>query len=156
MKQNPTRVDLLKHYQAIIAEYNQDKDEAEIQRVFEELLKTHDALNNEEVRYIREGFKDENALAVFDLLAKYKTRITKSDIGKIKTVAQSLMDALTEQQSVLANLRDRASTQAQMKVAIIDQLLANMPDDYSSEEIEARADVVFRYALQQIHYASLH
>ncbi len=47
-----------------------DKDDAEIQRVFEELFKTHDALNYEEKRYIREGFKDDKSLAVFDLLSK--------------------------------------------------------------------------------------
>ncbi|MDD5461004.1 MAG: HsdR family type I site-specific deoxyribonuclease [Methylococcales bacterium] len=155
LKQNPTRVDLLKRYQDIIAEYNQDKDEAEIQRVFEELIKTHDALDTEEKRYIREGFKDEKALAVFDLLSKDKDSITKNDIAKIKKVAQELMDALIEQQKIWGNLRDRASSQAQMKVAIIDQLLAGMPDDYSNEDIETRADVVFQY-VQQLQYATVH
>jgi type I restriction enzyme, R subunit len=71
-------------------------------------------------------------------------------------VAQELMDKLVEQQHILGNLRDRASSQAQMKVAIIDQLLAGMPDYYSNEDIEARADVVFQYVQQQIQYATVH
>jgi len=156
LKLNPTRIDLLKRYQEIIAEYNQDKDDAEIQRVFEELFKTHEALNDEEKRYIREGFKDDKALAVFDLLSKDVDTITKSDITKIKKVAQDLMDVIAQHQQVLGNLRDKASSQAQMKAAIIDQLLAGMPDDFSNEDIEARADVVFQYVQQQMQHTTVH
>ncbi|MGZ4991862.1 MAG: type I restriction enzyme endonuclease domain-containing protein, partial [Methylobacter sp.] len=150
------RIDLLKRYQDIIAEYNQDKDEAEIQRVFEELIKTHDALDDEAKRYIREGFKDDKALAVFDLLSKDKDAITKNDLGKIKKVAQELMEVLAEQQKIMGSLRDRASAQAKMKMAIIDQLLADMPDDYSEKDIEVRADEVYQYLQQQIQYSMLH
>jgi type I restriction enzyme R subunit len=155
LKQNPTRIDLLKRYQEIITEYNQDKNEAEIQRVFEKLIKTYDALDAEEIRYIREGFKDEKALAIFDLLSKDKDAITKNDLAKIKKVAQELMNTLVEQQQVLGNMRDKASSQAQIKAAIIDQLLAGMPDDYSNEDIEARADVVYQY-VRQVHASTLH
>ncbi|MGZ4995952.1 MAG: type I restriction enzyme endonuclease domain-containing protein [Methylobacter sp.] len=147
---------MLKRYQDIIAEYNRDKDEAEIQRVFEELIKTHDALDDEAKRYMREGFKDDKALAVFDLLSKDKDAITKNDLGKIKKVAQELMEVLAEQQKIMGSLRDRASAQAKMKMAIIDQLLADMPDDYSEKDIEVRADEVYQYLQQQIQYSMLH
>ena len=156
LKLNPTCVDLLKRYQDIIAEYNQDKDEAEIQRVFEELIKTHNALDAEAIRHVREGFKDDKALAVFDLLAKDKDSITKADLSKIKKVAQELMDTLVEQQKILGKLRDRATSQAQMKAAIIDKLLAGMPEEYSNEDIESRADGVFQYVQQQMQYSTLH
>jgi len=156
LKENPTRVDLLKRYQEIIAEYNKDKDDAEIQRVFEELFRTHEALNYEEKRYIREGFKDEKSLAVFDLLSKDIESLTKADLAKIKKVAQDLMDTIVQQQQVMGNLRDRASSQAQMKVAIIDQLLAGMPDDFSNDVINARAEVVFQYVQQQMQNTTLH
>ncbi|MCQ8103753.1 hypothetical protein NP590_06520 [Methylomonas sp. SURF-2] len=82
-------------------------------------------------------------MAVFDPLSKDKDAITQHDLSKIKKMARELMDSLIEQQQILGNLRDRASSQAQMKVAIIDQLLVRMPDDYSNDDIEARADVVF-------------
>jgi len=61
-----------------------------------------------------------------------------------------------QHQQVLGNLRDKASTQAQMKAAIIDQLLAGMPDDFSNEDIEARADVVFQYVQQQMQFTTVH
>ncbi len=38
-----------------------------------------------------------------------------------------------------------------MKAAIIDRLLEGMPVGYSSEDIEARAEVVFLYVQQQMH-----
>ncbi len=66
---NPSRIDLYKRYQEIIAEYNHDKDDAEIQRVFDDLLKLHDSLDYEEKRYVREGFKSDQELAVYDLLS---------------------------------------------------------------------------------------
>ena len=97
MEQNPSRIDLYKRYQEIIADYNKDKDDAEIQRVFDDLMTLHDSLDLEEQRYIREGFKTEKELAVFDLLSKDKTSITKGDIDKIKKVAQELMARAAQQ-----------------------------------------------------------
>ena len=50
MEQNPSRIDLYKRYQEIIADYNKDKDDAEIQRVFDDLMTLHDSLDLEEQR----------------------------------------------------------------------------------------------------------
>ena len=154
LAQNPSRIDLYKRYQEIIAEYNRDKDAAEIQRVFDDLMKLHDSLDYEEKRYVREGFKNEKALAVYDLLSKDKASITKSDIDKIKKVVQQLMDTVETRRHEMGDLRDRASVQAQMKVTIINRLLEGMPDGYSSEDIESRAEVVYQYVQQQM--SSIH
>ena len=149
---NPTRVDLYKRYQEIVAEYNQDKDDAEIQRVFDRLMKVHDELDQEEQRYIREGFKTEKELAVFDLLSKDKASITKADIEKIKQVAQTLMAAVDLRLKEMGDLRDRASAQARMKAAIIDRLLDGMPDEYSNEDIESRAEIIYQYIERQVQH----
>lgn len=156
MRINPSRIDLYKRYQEIIAEYNRDKDDAEIQRVFEDLMKLHDSLDQEEHRYIREGFNSEKELAVFDLLSKDDADITKSDIAKIKKVAQELMATIEKRLHEMGDLRDRASVQAQMKAAIIDRLLEGMPDDFSSDDIEARAEIIFQYVQQQMSSAAVH
>jgi len=156
LAQNPCRIDLYQRYQEIIAEYNRDKDAAEIQRVFDDLFKLHDSLDVEEKRYVREGFKNDKELAVYDLLSKDKSSITKSDIDKIKKVVQLLMETVEVRRHEMGDLRDRASAQAQMKVAIIDKLLEGMPDGYSSEDIESRAEVVYQYVQQQIHSAHVH
>lgn len=152
--QNPSRIDLYKRYQEIIAEYNHDKDAAEVQRVFDALLKLHDSLDQEEQRYVREGFKSEKELAVYDLLSKDKTSITKGDIDKIKKLVQLLMDTVETLRHEIGDLRDRVSAQAQMKVAIIDRLLEGMPDGYSTEDIESRVEVVYQYV--QLQMSSMH
>lgn len=148
LMQNPSRIDLYKRYQEIIAEYNKDKDDAEIQRVFDDLMTLHDMLDQEEHRYIREGFKTEKELAVFDLISKDIASITKGDIEKIKKVAQELMNTVEMRRQKIGDLRDRASSQAQMKVAIIDHMLKGMPEQFSSEDIEARAEVIYQYYVQ--------
>ncbi|VFB18972.1 hypothetical protein [Pseudomonas fragi] len=67
LRKTPTRVDLYTRYMEIIEEYNRDKDKAEIQKVFDQLLQFHDSLDQEEQRYVREGFSTEKELAVYDL-----------------------------------------------------------------------------------------
>ncbi|MHB0926084.1 MAG: type I restriction endonuclease subunit R [Gallionellaceae bacterium] len=156
LMQNPTRIDLYQRYQEIIAEYNRDKDHAEIQRVFDDLINLHDSLDQEEQRYIREGFKNDKELAVYDLLSKDKASITKGDIAKIKKVVQELMATVEMRRKEMGNLRDRASAQAQMKTAIIDRLLEGMPDGYSSEDIDARAEVVYQYVQGHMHSVHVH
>lgn len=153
---NPGRVDLYLRYQAIIAEYNHDKDDAQIQRVFDDLLKQHEAMNVEERRYVREGFANEKVLAVYDLLSKDKSSMTTADIEKIKKVAGELMATVATRRMEMGDLRNRAAAQAQIKAAIIDRLLADLPDQYSSDDIELRAEVVFQYVQQQLQAALVH
>ena len=156
MKLNPGRIDLYKRYQEIIAEYNRDKDDVAIQRVFDDLIKLHESLDLEEQRYVREGFGSEKELAMYDLLSKDKAEITKGDIAKLKKVAQRLMETVEQRRHEMGDLRDRASVQAQMKAAIIDRLLEGMPDGYSSEDIDTRAAVIFQYVQEQMLSATVH
>jgi len=43
-----------------------------------------------------------------------------------------------------------------MKTEIIDRLLESMPDEYSSEDIQARAGVIYQYVQQQMRSALMH
>jgi type I restriction enzyme R subunit len=156
MRENPERVNFYERYLKIISDFNRDKDDAEIQRVFDDLLRLHDSLDTEERRYLREGFTSNKALAVFDLLSKDKGDIKKSDIDKLKKVAKDLVATIDARRQEMGELRDRASAQARMKAAIIDQLLQGLPEDYSSDDIEARADTVYQYVEAQVHSLAVH
>jgi len=156
LRQNPSRVDLYKRYEEIIQEYNRDKDAAVIQKVFDELLKLHDSLDSEEQRFVREGFSTQKELAVFDLLGKDKADLTKKDIDRLKKVAMDLLSVTQARRSEMGNLRDKASAQAQLKLDIINQLFDGMPDEFSPEDIEARAEVVFRFLQQDAAGRVLH
>ena len=156
MRENPGRVNFYERYLKIISEFNRDKDDAEIQRVFEDLLRMHDSLDTEELRYMKEGFTSNKELAVFDLLSKDKSAITKADMDKLKKVAIDLMATIERRRNEMGDLRDKASAQARMKAAIIDHLLQGLPDDYSSDDIEFRADTVYQYVQTQVHSTALH
>ena len=142
---NPVRVDFYQRYLDIVAEYNSDKDDAEIQRVFEELLRFHDALDTEEQRYVQEGLETEDHLAVFDLLSKNKLKLSKSDREKIKNVSIALLAMLESRKKEMSHLRDRASAQAKLKSAIINELFIGMPDEFTQNDIMTGAESVFQH-----------
>lgn len=132
--------------QQIVAEYNRDKDAAEIQRVFEELARLNDELNIEDQRYIAEGFENEDQRAIYQLLCKEKTDVTPGDIKKIKTVAKELLEKLLGAKNQLQYLRDRAALQAQMKTEIFDYLFDQLPESaYGQDEILSRSQRVFEH-----------
>lgn len=139
------RVDLFARYQKIISEFNRDKDHAEIECMFDSLLDFHSTLDHEQARFTREGLHNEKELAVFDLLSKDKADLSKSAIAKIKAVAVALMANISDRQAQMIRLQDRASTQAQIRNLIIKQMLAGMPDGFSSDEIELRATWVYQH-----------
>jgi len=156
MVMNPTRVDFYLRYQEVITDFNRDKDDAEIQRVFENLMKVHDSLDQEQQRYVREGFSSERELALYDLLSKDKAEVTKGDLDKVKKAAQALMATVEKRRQEMGDLRDRASVQAKMKSAIIDRLLEDLPEKYSQDEIQARGEVIYQYVEQQLQSTSHH
>ncbi len=141
---NPTRVDLYQRYQEIVAEYNRDKDAAEVQKVMDDLFTLNDKLNDEEKRYLREGLDSEAQLAVFDLLQK--DSLTQGDREKIKKVAKDLLNTLASGKLQIDHWREKATAQAQVKAEIIKHLFANLPDDaYDAEEINLKAGAVFAH-----------
>jgi type I restriction enzyme R subunit len=142
LARNPTRVDLYERYEAIVREYNRDKDDAEIQRVFDELNALDSTLNDEERRYLREGLDDEDQLAVFDLLQK--ASLTRGERDRIKTVARELLAKLLAGKLLIDRWREKATAQARVKDEIIKHLFVNLPADaHDAQEIELKAHTVF-------------
>lgn len=141
---NPTRTDLYERYQEIVQEYNKDRDEAEIQCVFDDLTAYNANLDYETRRYVREELDNEEQLAVFDLLQK--DSLSRSERESIKKTAVDLLAKLQDIQSQIDHSREKASAQAQVRAEIIKHLFANMPGDrYSDDEISQKADVLFAH-----------
>ena len=57
-----------------------------------ELMNLANELNNEEQRYVREGFSNDEELSMYDLL--FKDDLTQNDIKKIKEVAVDLLQKI--------------------------------------------------------------
>ncbi len=147
MRQNPSRADLYEKYQAIIDEYNNDKDKVEVQRVFDELNAVNAQLTEEEKRFLREGLDNQQQLAVFDMLQKDK--LSAKEREEVKQVARELMDSLAAGKLRIENFKEKATAQAQIKIEIIDHLLASMPQGlYEDDELNVKADQVFTHLMQ--------
>ena len=149
LAQNPLRTDFQRHYEAIVAEYNRDKDRVTIERTFEALLKLVQELDEEESRALREGL-DEESLAIFDLLRK--PDLNGAEIRRIKQVAVELLRTLKAEKLRVDQWREKESTRDAVHVTIRDFLWSDetgLPaDGYSDDEVEGISDNVFRHVFR--------
>ena len=146
LARNPLRTDFQQHYEAIVAEYNREKDRVTIERTFEELLKFVQELEKEEGRALREGL-DEESLAVFDLLKK--PDLGRPEIERIKKVAKDLLQTLKAEKLRVDQWREKDATQSAVKVAIHDFLYSDetgLPASaYSDDDVTATSEAVFAH-----------
>lgn len=144
--QNPLRTDFQQHYEQIVAEYNREKDRVTIEKTFEALLKFVQDLGEEENRAMREGL-DEESLAIFDLLKK--PELKPAELKRVKAVAVDLLSRLKEEKLKIDQWRDKEATRDSVRLAIRDYLWddkTGLPvDAFPEEEVEARAEEVFRH-----------
>ena len=146
LARNPLRTDFQQHYEAIVTEYNCEKDRVTIERTFEELLKFVQELEKEEGRALREGL-DEESLAVFDLLKK--PDLGRPEIERIKKVAKDLLQTLKAEKLRVDQWREKDATQSAVKVAIHDFLYSDetgLPASaYSDDDVTATSEAVFAH-----------
>ena len=146
---NPLRTDFQRHYEAIVAEYNREKDRVTIERTFEALLKLVKELDEEESRAVREGL-DEESLAIFDLLRK--PDLSGAEIRRIKQVAVELLRTLKSEKLRVDQWREKESTRDAVHIMIRDFLWSDetgLPaDGYSDDEVEGISDNVFQHVFR--------
>lgn len=154
VQRNPSRQrqDLLARYQAIIAEYNQETDRATIEQTFDALMKLLEDLSEEENRAVREGLTEEY-LAVFDLLCAEKDNLDTRTRNRIKTLAQSLIDAIKAQIQPIDNWRDKNATRSQLETFIFNYLWdeeKGLPaDTFAMHEIQPLADRIYLHVYER-------
>ena len=134
LSQNPMRIDYYQRYQEIVEEYNKENKKDEIAVVFENLMKLVDSLDDEQKRYVREGFESDEELTIFDLLCKDKA-LTKEEIKKVKKLSQDILKTVKERIHELDHWRDKEETQSIISVMIRDILWANLPESYDDNSI---------------------
>ena len=144
---NPSRIDYYERYQAIIQNYNAERDRAAIEKAFSDLLDLTNDLDSETERYIREGFENEEQLALFDLLKK--DTLSKEDIKILKASAKDLLKVINKSISDMNNWREKESTRAAMESIIRDTLWGSLPDCYLDELTTYRQKV---YTFVMDHY----
>ena len=109
------------------------------------------SLSEEEKRYVREGFENDEQLTMYDILIK--DDLTKNEIKKIKEVAVELLDKIKEQLATMDHPFEKRETKAAIIVTIRDTLWQKLPESYSDESIDVYKDAVYEYVQQ--HYGGV-
>lgn len=143
MKENPKRVDYYERYQKIIEEYNSEQDRANIEKTFMELMDLASSMNQEEQRYVREGFASDEELSMYDML--FNDDLSKEDIKAIKKVAVDLLSKIKTRISELDHWTDKQETKAEIDNLIRDTLWMELPECYDEIRISEYRQRIYEY-----------
>ena len=144
---NPMRMDYYKKYQQIIADYNREKDRVTVEETFANLVELANSLDAEQKRAAEEGLSDDE-LALFDLL--FKENISKADRERLKQSSKSLLASLQGLIKRMQNWTQNTSTQAEVRVLILDSLWQSLPrPSFSDDETLGLADRIYEYVWQR-------
>lgn len=147
LRNNPSRINFYEEYQRIIQEYNAEQDRASIEKTFMALIDLSKRLDNEERRYVREGFSNDEQLTIFDLL--FKEDLSKPDIDKLKKLSAELLDIVKTRISEIHLWREDPNNCAQIKQLVLETLWSNMPETYSEEAIIEYTEKVYNYVYER-------
>jgi len=126
MAVNPGRVDYYQRYMEIIEQYNAEQDRSTIEKTFMELMQLVQDMTDEQQRYVREGFRNDEELSIYDLL--FSENLSKSDIDKIKKLAVELLEKIKERIAQMDHWTEKDETRATVQNLIRDELYMNIPD----------------------------
>lgn len=70
LRNNPNLINFYEEYQRIIQEYNAEQNRSSIKKTFMALIDLSNSLDQEEKRFVREGFTNDEQLTIYDLLFK--------------------------------------------------------------------------------------
>ncbi|MBQ6670746.1 MAG: type I restriction endonuclease subunit R [Firmicutes bacterium] len=140
---NSDRINYYERYQQIITDYNSEQDHATIEKTFMDLIDLANSLDQEEQRYIREGFSSDEELSMYDML--FKDDLSKADIKKIKEVAALLLQKIKAKIAELDHWTDKQETKATVDNLIRDTLWAELPESYDEISISEYRQRIYEY-----------
>ena len=140
---NPDRINYYERYQQIIDDYNSEQDRATIEKTFMDLMDLANRMNQEEQRYVREGFSSDEELSFYDML--FREDLSKNDIKKLKEVAADLLHKIKDKISKLDHWTDKQETKAAVDNLIRDTLWAELPECYDEVSISGYRQKIYEY-----------
>ena len=140
---NPNRINYYDRYQQIITDYNSEQDRTKIEKTFMDLMNLANSLDEEEQRYVREGFNSDEELSMYDML--FKESLSPNDIKKIKEVAVDLLHKVKSKISELDHWTDKQETKAAVDNLIRDTLWAELPESYDEVSISVYRQKIYEY-----------
>lgn len=140
---NPERINYYERYQQIIDDYNSEQDKATIEKTFMDLMDLANSMNQEEHRYVREGFASDEELSFYDML--FREDLSKNDIKKLKEVAATLLQKIKTKISELDHWTDKQETKATVDNLIRDTLWEELPECYDEVSISVYRQQIYEY-----------
>ncbi len=144
VKQNQERMDYLKRFEELVAEYNAGS--RNVEDFFAELMKLAQALQEEKQRHVREDLSEEE-LAIYDLLIKPEVKLTATDKKKIKAAVRDMLALLKEEKLVL-DWRKYQQYRAAVRVTIKRELDNSLPVAYTKEMYERTCLAVYDHVYE--------
>ena len=108
-----------------------------------ELMDLANSMDQEEQRYIREGFSSDEELSIYDLL--FSEKLSKQDIQKIKQVAVDLLEKVKAKITELDHWTDKQETKAAVDNLIRDTLWSELPNSYDELRISNYRQKIYEY-----------
>ena len=140
---NPDRINYYERYQEIITSYNSEQDRATIEKTFMDLMDLASSMDQEQQRYVREGFESDEELSLYDML--FSETLSKQDIKAIKEVASSLLKKIKAKIAELDHWTDKQETKATIDNLIRDTLWAELPECYDEISISSYRQRIYEY-----------
>ena len=140
---NPNRMNYYERYQEIIDNYNSEQDRATIEKTFMDLMDLANSMDEEEKRYVREGFSSDEELSMYDML--FRDDLDKGDIKKLKEVSVTLLQKIKAKIAELDHWTDKQETKAEVDNLIRDILWNDLPEVYDEISISAYRQKIYEY-----------
>lgn len=144
LKENPLRLQFYERYKEIIKEYNEGKSQAAVEKAFNGLNDLVRDMTFEEARVVRENLKNQEVLAIFDLLREGKT-LDKTQKEQVKKVASETLDKLKQEVLRIERFRESREATAKAKILIYENLLWLPQEAYSDEEVSMKSVGVYQH-----------
>jgi type I restriction enzyme R subunit len=109
------------------------------------LLALSKILTDEQARHVREHLSEEE-LTIFDILVRPGPDLTPEEREEVKKVAQQLLKRLNT--LLVLDWRQRATTRAQVRIAIEDTLDDGLPRAYSKDVYQAKCETLFEHVYE--------
>jgi type I restriction enzyme R subunit len=147
LARNPMRMDYQLKYEAIITDYNNEKDRATIEETFRRLVELVTSLDEEQTRAARESLSDDE-LAMFDLLKR--DDLTKADRERVKQASRELLALIKARLAELDRFWEKEQTKGEVEAFILDEIFVKLPSPpFTPEEKKLVADSVYAHIWHQ-------
>ena len=151
MAVNSSRVDYYTRYMGIIEAYNSEQDRSTIERTFMDLMNLAQSMSEEQQRYVREGFSNDEELSIYDLL--FSENLSKADITKIKKMSIDLLQKIKERIGQMDHWTDKQETRAAVDVLIRNVLYEEIPDSMF-DRLDVYRNAIFEYVFTHYRQAA--